>query len=62
MFFGNLDLATLKEFSPLFSEDVFNFILPQASVEHKRSAGSTNPHEVKKQIVHWTRTLGKRRL
>jgi argininosuccinate lyase len=62
MFFGNLDLATLKEFSPLFNEDVFNFILPQASVEHKRSAGSTNPHEVKKQIVHWTRTLGKRRV
>ncbi len=62
MYFGNLDLATLKEFSPKFEADVFDFILPNASVEHKKSAGSTNPHEVKKQIIHWTRTLSKKRL
>jgi argininosuccinate lyase len=62
MYFGNLDLGTLKEFSQKFESDIFDFILPQTSVEHKRSAGSTNPHEVKKQIVHWMRTLGKRRV
>jgi argininosuccinate lyase len=62
MYFGNLDLGTLKEFSPKFEEDIFDSILPQTSVEQKRSAGSTNPHEVKKQIVYWTRTLGKRRV
>jgi argininosuccinate lyase len=62
MYFGNLDLGTLREFSLKFESDIFEYILPQTSVEHKRSAGSTNPHEVKKQIIHWTRTLGKRRV
>lgn len=62
MFFGNLDLETLKDFSPKFAKDIFDFILPQHSIEQKKSAGSTNPHEVKKQFVHWTRVLGKRRV
>jgi argininosuccinate lyase len=62
MYFGNLDLGTLKEFSLKFEEDIFDSILPQTSIEQKRSAGSTNPHEVKKQIIHWTRTLSKRRV
>jgi argininosuccinate lyase len=62
MYFGNLDLESLKQFSSKFEPDIFEHILPQNSVEQKQSAGSTNPHEVKKQIVHWTRTLGKRRV
>jgi argininosuccinate lyase len=62
MYFGNLDLDTLKEFSPKFDADIFEFILPQSSVEHKQSAGSTSPNEVKKQIVYWMRELKKRRL
>jgi argininosuccinate lyase len=62
MYFGNLDLTTLKEFSPKFESDIFDYILPQTSIEHKRSAGSTNPHEVKKQVVYWTRALRKRRV
>ena len=62
MYFGNLDLDTLREFSPKFDADIFEFILPQSSVEHKQSAGSTSPHEVKKQIVYWMRELKKRRL
>jgi len=62
MYFGNLDLETLKSFSPVFEADVFKFILPQASIEEKRSAGSTAPDEVKKQIVHWTTVLSKRRV
>jgi len=62
MYFGNLDLETLKEFSPAFEPDIFDHILPQASVEQKQSAGSTNPHEVKRQVVHWTRVLKTRKV
>ncbi len=57
MYFGNLDLDTLHTFSKSFDADVFDFLLPHKSVEQKRSAGSTAPHEVKKQIVHWSRVL-----
>ncbi|MEK6650192.1 MAG: argininosuccinate lyase, partial [Bacteroidota bacterium] len=57
MYFGNLDLETLTAFSPAFDDDVFQYILPTSSVEQKRSAGSTAPHEVKKQIVGWNRAL-----
>jgi argininosuccinate lyase len=62
MYFGNLDLETLKNFSSAFGPDVFEFILPSSSVERKQSAGSTAPQEVKKQITHWSRVLAKRRL
>ena len=62
MYFGNLDIDTLKLFSPKFEGDVFDFILPQNSVHQKQSAGSTNPHEVKKQIASWKRVLGKKRV
>jgi argininosuccinate lyase len=61
MYFGNLDLETLTAFSTAFEEDVFEFILPTSSVEQKRSAGSTAPNEVKKQIVHWNRVLRNRK-
>ena len=62
MFFGNLDLDVLKTFSPKFESDVFDYIMPQASIEQKQSAGGTSPQEVKKQIVHWTRALKKRKV
>ncbi len=62
MYFGNLDLETLKEFSAAFEPDIFDHILPQSSVDQKQSAGSTNPHEVKRQVVHWTRVLKNRRV
>jgi argininosuccinate lyase len=62
MYFGNLDVETLKQFSAKFDADVFDFILPQNSVNQKQSAGSTNPHEVKKQLASWTRVLSKRRV
>ncbi len=62
MYFGNLDLESLKEFSPAFEADIFDHILPQSSVDQKQSAGSTNPHEVKKQVVHWTRVLKNRKV
>jgi argininosuccinate lyase len=57
MYFGNLDLDTLTAFSTAFDEDIFEHILPTTSVQQKRSAGSTAPHEVKKQVVHWNRVL-----
>ncbi len=62
MYFGNLDLTTLKEFSTKFEPDIFDFILPQTSVKRKQSAGSTSPHEVKKQITRWTQALRKRKV
>ncbi len=61
MYFGNLDLELLRQFSKKFDSDIFEHILPENSVAQKRSAGSTNPQEVKKQIIYWTRILGKRR-
>lgn len=62
MFFGNLDLDTLHTFSKSFDSDVFDFLLPHKSVDQKKSAGSTSPYEVKKQIVHWSRVLKGRKL
>ena len=57
MYLGNLDVETLRTFSKLFGPDMLDFIYPQKSVEQKKSAGSTSPHEVKRQIIHWTRVL-----
>jgi argininosuccinate lyase len=54
---SRLTLKELHTFSPKFSEDVFELLEPINSIEHKRSAGSTAPNEVKKQIVHWMRVL-----
>jgi argininosuccinate lyase len=62
MYFGNIDLESLKQFSGKFESDIFEHIMPQNSVEQKQSAGSTNPHEVKKQIHHWTKVLSKRKI
>jgi argininosuccinate lyase len=62
MYFGNIDLESLKLFSEKFESDVFEHIMPQNSVEQKQSAGSTNPHEVKKQIQYWSRVLSKRKV
>lgn len=61
MFLGNLDIDTLHTFSKSFEPDVFDYLLPHTSVEQKKSAGSTNPHEVKRQIVHWSRALKARK-
>ena len=57
---SRLSLRELHKFSPKFSEDVFDLLNPHTSIEHKKSAGSTSPVEVKKQIVHWTKVLKKR--
>lgn len=62
MYFGNLDLETLHTFSKSFGPDIFDYLTPHKSVEQKKSAGSTSPQEVKKQIVHWTRVLKTRKI
>lgn len=61
MFLGNLDIDTLHTFSKSFEPDVFDYLLPHTSVEQKKSAGSTAPHEVKRQIVRWSRLLKARK-
>lgn len=57
MALSDLSLKDLHHFSNKFSEDVFMLLDPHASIEHKKSAGSTSPNEVKRQIVYWTRML-----
>ncbi len=57
-----LSIKELHHFSHKFSEDVLELLDPHKSIEHKKSAGSTAPNEVKKQIVHWTRVLKQRKL
>jgi len=57
-----LSLAELKHFSPKIDEDLFPLFDPHKSIEFKKSSGSTSPQEVKKQIVHWTRTLKNRKV
>ncbi|MEW5799198.1 MAG: argininosuccinate lyase [Bacteroidota bacterium] len=52
-----LSLKELHHFSHKISEDIYDLLEPHKSIEHKKSAGSTSPNEVKKQIVHWTRVL-----
>jgi argininosuccinate lyase len=54
---NDLTLKELHHFSKEFSEDVFDVLDPEKSVERKKSSGSTSPQEVKKQIVHWTKVL-----
>jgi argininosuccinate lyase len=60
MYFGNLDLDTIRLFSPVFKEDVFEYILPHISSQRKKSAGAASPAEVKKQLAAWKKTFAKR--
>lgn len=59
--FSELTLTELKHFSAKLEDDVFELLDPHKSIEHKKSAGSTSPLEVKKQIIHWTRALKNRK-
>ncbi len=56
-----LDLSTLRRFSPAFGPDVRRLLDPEVSVRRKRSAGSTNPAQVKEAMTRWRRLLIKRR-
>ncbi len=52
-----LTLKELNKFSPLISEDIYSFLKPEESVRGKKSAGSTSPEEVKRQIKRHMRRL-----
>jgi argininosuccinate lyase len=45
-----LTVAELKKFSSLISEDIYTVVSPEESVRGKKSAGSTSPEEVRRQI------------
>ncbi|MCS6989748.1 MAG: argininosuccinate lyase [Chloroherpetonaceae bacterium] len=53
----DLHLKTLHAFSPAFDDDVFEYLNPEKSPARKKSAGSTSPKEVAKQIAKWKRLL-----
>lgn len=54
-----LSIAEYKKISPSFEKDIFNLLTARASVENKKSQGSTSPHEVEKQIKFWKKKLQK---
>ncbi len=51
--FSELTIDELKKFSFTINKDIYKLFLPHQSIEHKKSAGSTAPSEVKKQIMKW---------
>lgn len=54
----DLTLQELRKFSSLISEDIYAFLTPEESVRGKKSAGSTSPDEVRRQIKRHMRRLG----
>lgn len=54
---SSLKLSQLKQYHPLFAEDVKKFFNPRASVKIKTSFGSTNPDSVAKQLQWWVKKL-----
>lgn len=57
---SSLNNQALKKYSTEFSPDVKNILNAWASVNLKKSYGSTNPKLVNKQIVAWSRRLDAR--
>lgn len=54
---NQLSLPQYKKISSKFENDIFNILTSRASVENKKSTGSTSPSEVKKQISYWKSRL-----
>lgn len=54
---SDLSLADLKNFSSMLEEDVFGLLNPEASINGKKTPGSTNPDLVKKEIASWKKKL-----
>lgn len=52
-----LPLSEWKWFSSAFRPDALRLLNPSASVRRKRSAGSTNPAQVRLEITRWKRLL-----
>jgi argininosuccinate lyase len=55
--FEILDAETLRDFSDLFDADALECLDAASSVALKRSAGSTSPEEVDRQISAWKKVL-----
>ncbi len=47
---NKIKIDELRKFSPLFDDDLFNIFDPVRSIKQKKSGGSTNPEEVRRQI------------
>ncbi|HVZ38598.1 MAG TPA: argininosuccinate lyase [Candidatus Kapabacteria bacterium] len=56
----DLDPAAFRTFSPLFDDDIAEYLRPATSIALKGSAGSTAPAEVERQLAHWRGVLGAR--
>jgi argininosuccinate lyase len=54
---SDLSKEQLKKYSVHFEPDVKKLLNPAISVKIKRSAGSTNPNMVKRQITNWKKKL-----
>ncbi len=54
---SRLSLETFRRFSPAFGRDVLKLFNPAVSVARKRSAGSTHPAEVARQVRRWKSLL-----
>jgi len=54
---SNLSLKELKKYSPYFNLDLKKILNARASVNLKRSYGSTNPKLVDEQLLSWKRRL-----
>ena len=54
---SGLSIKELKKFSKFFEKDIFAGLNPSASVRLKKSAGSTKPALVKKEIKKWSKVL-----
>lgn len=49
----SIPLASLKSFSSLIEQDLYDFLDPMRSLREKKSAGSTNPEMVRAAIAAW---------
>ena len=54
---NQLSVAEYKKISPKFENDIFKLLTARASVQNKKSLGSTSPKEVEKQIRFWNKKL-----
>ena len=54
---NQLSVAEYKKISPKFENDIFKLLTARASVQNKKSLGSTSQKEVEKQIRFWNKKL-----
>ncbi len=54
---SDLSIPELKGFSEKLDEDIYGLLNPETSVTMKKTAGSTNPERVSKEIARWKKKL-----